>query len=121
MVQILREKKASEKVINKFSKDTTRIQIPFQSVVGAIKKREGANWEKRKITAKRESLVAKADSAYESNSPARNGSPNPKSINRSKTKLSFVTSEQNLNKAADFEEASQVVAKKSKTMLRIPD
>ena len=49
MIDILREKKATEKVINKFIRDTSRIQIPFKIVVGAIKSREGRNWEQRKI------------------------------------------------------------------------
>ena len=49
MVELLQAKKASEKVVNKFIKDTSRVDIPFKSVLAAIKAREGRNWEQRKI------------------------------------------------------------------------
>ena len=49
MIEILTQKKASEKVVRQFSKDKVNDQIPFQPILLAIKEREAKNWEQRKI------------------------------------------------------------------------
>ena len=77
MVDILTQKKAKEQVINKFIKDTSRVSIPFQAIVNAIKSREGRNWQKRKTV---ESVRERSNSSHEEQkglgSPARGlGSP----------------------------------------------
>lgn len=56
MTEILQAKKASEKVVNKFIRDTKRVQIPFMQVMSAIKTREGRNWELRKHKERQDKL-----------------------------------------------------------------
>ena len=48
LVDILKQRNATEKVINKFIKDQTRVKIPFSEILGAIKSREGRIWMDKK-------------------------------------------------------------------------
>ena len=79
MVDILTQKKAKEQVINKFIKDTSRVSIPFQAIVNAIKSREGRNWQKRKTI---ESVRERSNSSHEEQKGLGSpGSPGTSSVN----------------------------------------
>lgn len=74
--------------------------------MGAIKSREGRNWERHKIEEKKESFII--------NSPEKGGetgSPNRKILKdvRSRTKLSFVVKQETIKQ--DFDKANRVIAK----------
>jgi len=58
MVEILTQKKASERVIRQFMRDKSNDQIPFQPILNAVKAREGKNWEQRKIRERVESKIS---------------------------------------------------------------
>jgi len=44
----LKERKATDKVINKFIKNTNRVKIPFSEILEAVKSREGRLWNVKK-------------------------------------------------------------------------
>lgn len=86
-------------------------------MVGAIKSREGRNWERRKIEEKKDAAAALFNNNSENNninSPEIGGaigSPNPKVIKevRSRTKLSFVVKQETIK--PNFDGANRVIAK----------
>ena len=87
MTEILTTKKAPNLVIQKFSRDTNKMQIPFKEILDAIKERESKAWMKRKI-GQRQSEIDRVSSRNSSHSPGR--SPALKASTSSKGKLSFV-------------------------------
>ena len=48
LVDILKERNASEKVINQFRRDTAQLEIPFKEIVDAVKSREVGRWKHKK-------------------------------------------------------------------------
>jgi len=48
LVDILKDRKATEKVVNKFIRDNNRVKIPFQEILNAVKSREGRIWADKK-------------------------------------------------------------------------
>lgn len=48
LVSLLRQAKASEKMINRFLRDTQNLNVPFAEIVSAVRSKEGEEWIKRK-------------------------------------------------------------------------
>lgn len=46
-MQLLRQAKASEKVVNKFLKETQTLNVPFAQIVSAIRLQEEIKWNLR--------------------------------------------------------------------------
>lgn len=46
---MLKQAKASEKVVNKFVKDTQTLKIPFAQIVQAVRAQEEKSWIARKL------------------------------------------------------------------------
>ena len=51
MIQILKQHKSVEKVVNKFKRDSEIVPVPFTEVLTALKFREKRIWEERKSIA----------------------------------------------------------------------
>ena len=59
VVQILKQHKAAEKVVNKFKRDSEIVPVPFTEVLTALKLREKRIWEERKSIASSTSQMSR--------------------------------------------------------------
>jgi hypothetical protein len=49
LLVLLKQAKASEKVISKFMKDTQTLKVPFAQIVRAVRSQEEKQWIARKL------------------------------------------------------------------------
>ena len=76
LVDLLKERKATEKVINKYIKDSKKVTIPFSHILQAIKSREGRSWHENKKQESLHKMSVQKDESPPSSYPV---SPIPKS------------------------------------------
>lgn len=125
MAEILVAKKAPEKVVNKFIRDTKRVQIPFKQVISAIKTREGRIWELRKNKERQDKLDTVNNSPGGNTTPGKGSGLKRQSMamgtaaatnTSSRGKLSFVVNNNAIDsKIKDFNEAERII-KKSRSL-----
>ena len=66
LVDILKDRNASEKVINQFRRNTSQAKIPFKEILDAVKSREVGRWKSKKS---RLSAQASSEEVKENQSP----------------------------------------------------